>query len=405
MFNIAVPAWFASQGLSAGQVGAFIAIVFLPWSFKLVAGPIMDKFTFPPMGRRRPWVIGAQTGLLLSFVLLGVISPDPVSQYYLLASLGFLCNAFGALQDVAVDGMAIDILKEDERAQANAYMYGGQIAGISGASAGGSLALTSFGLFAASMLMALAILLIMLVPIAFRERVGERTLPWSEGRPSPEALVGNGVSWRAIFVDLFRSLVLPMSILLIVVEGLSRSAGGVLITINPVIAVQELGWLQTDYSNWYAICGVIAAVTGIVIAPLIDRFGAYGALFLIIAFRTLMFLVVATMDASWHSVTFFKAFILINYVSGQIVTVSIIAMFMRLCFKQVAATQFAVYMASANLTLSLGAALVLPLEQVFDYVGMMYFVAGLNLAILVLLPLLNLERHDEALLRLAEQAR
>ena len=84
-------------------------------------------------------------------------------------------------------------------------------------------------------------------------------------------------------------------------------------------------------------------------------------------------------------------------------TVAIIAMFMRICFRQVAATQFAVYMASANLTLSLGAALVLPLDQIFDYVGMMYFVAGLNLAILVLLPLLDLEHHDQVLARLADQ--
>lgn len=403
MFNIAVPAWFAAEGLSAGEVGAFIAIVFLPWSFKLVAGPLMDKFTFPPMGRRRPWVIGAQLGLLASFLLLGVLSPDPANDYYLLASLGFLCNAFGALQDVAVDGMAIDILKEDERAQANAYMYGGQIAGISGASAGGSLALTTFGLFTASMFMALAVLIIMSVPLSLRERSGERVLPWGPGEASPEVVKASAASWRSIFGDLFRSLVLPMSILLVVLEGLSRTAGGIVITINPVIAVQELGWLQTDYANWYAICGIIAAIAGVLIAPLVDKFGAYRALTLVIAFRTVQFAVVAAMEESWHSEIFFQGFILLNYVSGQIVTVAIIAMFMRICFRQVAATQFAVYMASANLTLSLGAALVLPLDQIFDYVGMMYFVAGLNLAILVLLPLLDLEHHDQVLARLADQ--
>ena len=63
LFQVAIPAWFAAEGLSLGQIGGFIAIVFLPWSFKLFAGPVMDKFSFPPMGRRRPWVLGAQSGI------------------------------------------------------------------------------------------------------------------------------------------------------------------------------------------------------------------------------------------------------------------------------------------------------------------------------------------------------
>jgi hypothetical protein len=70
---------------------------------------------------------------------------------------------------------------------------------------------------------------------------------------------------------------------------------------------------------------------------------------------------------------------------------------MKLCFKPIAATQFAVYMASANLTLSLGSALVAPLAEITDYVGMFMFVAGLNLCFLLLLPLLNFERHATAL--------
>ena len=203
MFNVAIPVWFAAKGLSAGEVGGFIAIVFLPWSFKLITGPMMDKFSFPPMGRRRPWVIVAQSGLFASFIALGVLSPDPGTDYFLLAALGFLCNSFGALQDVAVDGMAIDILHENERAQANAYMYGGQIAGISGASAIGSLALASSGLFAASMFMAAAVLAIMLVPLLLRERPGERVLPWTEGEASAEALANIGDTWGRIFGTLF----------------------------------------------------------------------------------------------------------------------------------------------------------------------------------------------------------
>jgi PAT family beta-lactamase induction signal transducer AmpG len=64
-------------------------------------------------------------GIIGSFLLIAFLSPDPKKSYYLLAVLGFLANFFGAVQDVAVDGIAIDILEENERAEAHAYIFGG----------------------------------------------------------------------------------------------------------------------------------------------------------------------------------------------------------------------------------------------------------------------------------------
>ncbi len=44
----------AKQGVSPAVIGSFIAITILPWSLKLINGPIMDRWSFLPMGRRRP---------------------------------------------------------------------------------------------------------------------------------------------------------------------------------------------------------------------------------------------------------------------------------------------------------------------------------------------------------------
>ena len=92
IFQVALPAWFAAEGLSMAEIGGFIAIVFLPWGFKLLAGPVMDRFAFPAMGRRRPWILLAQMGIISSFLLIALLSPDPKESYYLLAALGFLAN-------------------------------------------------------------------------------------------------------------------------------------------------------------------------------------------------------------------------------------------------------------------------------------------------------------------------
>ncbi|MBT6892539.1 MAG: MFS transporter, partial [Gammaproteobacteria bacterium] len=263
IFQVALPAWFAAEGLSVSEIGGFIAIVFLPWGFKLLAGPVMDRFAFPAMGRRRPWILLAQIGIIGSFLVIAVLSPDPKESYSLLAALGFMANSFGAVQDVAVDGMAIDILEENERAQANAYMFGGQIGGISISGAVGSAALVNFGLSTAALIMALTVLLIMLLPLFLRERPGERLLPWSTGEASVEALASVNESWRDIIVTLLRALILPMSLLLIFLEGLQRAAAGILLSINPVITVQELGWAQTEFANWVAITGIVASVIGV----------------------------------------------------------------------------------------------------------------------------------------------
>ncbi len=63
---IAMPAWLAAQGADAGDIGSYLAVIYLPWAFKLIVGPLMDRYQFPAMGSRRAWVLVAQLGLTFS---------------------------------------------------------------------------------------------------------------------------------------------------------------------------------------------------------------------------------------------------------------------------------------------------------------------------------------------------
>lgn len=393
LFQVAIPAWLAAEGLSAGEVGSFIFIAFLPWSFKLLAGPVMDRFSFPAMGRRRPWVLGAQAGIVAVLLLIMFVNPDPGSQFYLMAGLGLLANAFGAMQDVAVDGMAIDILEEDERGRANAFMFGGQLVGTSASSALGSVALASGGLSLAAFAMAGLVALIMLVPVLLRERPGERILPWSRGAPSKEALAAQTDQFLAIFGTLFKALILPMSLLLILLEALNRMAAGLLLAVMPVLTVQELSWAQTDYTQLVATAGIVAAIFGVLMGPVVDKFGATRILTVVVGVRAAMYLFVGLGESFWQHSLFFETVVLIDRMSGQIVTIAIISLFMRICMPSVSATQFAVYMASANLTLSMGSGLAAPLAFL-DSSQMFLVMAGLCGLFLLLWPLLDLPRHE-----------
>ena len=145
LMNIAVPAWLASQGVGAGQIASFLAVIILPWAFKLLSGPLMDRYQFLAMGRRRPWVLGAQLGMTLSFFGL-VLVENPVEQIGLLMILGLLINVFAATQDVAVDGMAIDVTPVDEQGRLNGFMVFGKAIGWGLTSAVTGTMLVKFGL-------------------------------------------------------------------------------------------------------------------------------------------------------------------------------------------------------------------------------------------------------------------
>ena len=231
LFFVALPAWLASEGYSTAEVGTFAAAVILPWSFKLVAGPFMDRFGFLPMGRRRPWVIGVQLGILVSALALAMAP----SGFTWMLALGFVLNCFAAWQDVAVDGMAIDILPEDDGAKANAFMFGGQAIGIAASSAGGAWLLNNLGMSAAAFVMALCVGLIVIIPILLRERPGERLLPWSPGDALARSLSLQADGFAPIVRGVFVALLLPMSLLLIVVKFGDRVVAGVLRAGWPVI--------------------------------------------------------------------------------------------------------------------------------------------------------------------------
>jgi PAT family beta-lactamase induction signal transducer AmpG len=81
LLQIAMPAWLASQGMSAYAIASYLSLVILPWVFKMLTGPLMDRYQYPAMGLRRPWVLGAQLGMALSLCLLTYVDDPPGPPY------------------------------------------------------------------------------------------------------------------------------------------------------------------------------------------------------------------------------------------------------------------------------------------------------------------------------------
>ena len=104
--------------------------------------------------------------------------------------IAFAVNLFAAVQDVAVDGMAIDVLPPTERGRANALMAFGQVAGFSSFAALSGTLLDSGGLPAAAVVGTIAISAVLVLITLTRERRGERILPWTAGAATSREQVG-----------------------------------------------------------------------------------------------------------------------------------------------------------------------------------------------------------------------
>ena len=396
LMSIALPAWLAEQMVSASEIAYFIAVSGLPWGFKLLAGPLMDRFSYLPMGRRRPWIIVSQGGLVFSICLLGLI-PDPVGNIILLTWLGFIINSFAAVQDVAVDGMAIDILHEDERGKANAFMAFGQVAGFSVSAAVCGIALVNYGIAGAAFFLAVSVTFIFVWGIVVRERLGEKLVPWAKGEAAANSIASQAKDWQSIMRNLFKVLFLPASILLILMTLFWRIQAGFWLATVPVIAVNELGFTSDSYSNYAAFFGFLAALFGLLFGPLIDRSGSRNLLLIGLVAMGCLHVSAGLLTGLWDRAWFQMLVFVGDQFIGQIVFICFIALHMNVCWQKVAATQFAIYMAWSNLARSLGAGIygemqpMLAMGQEFLIMGVSAFIAA------GILSVINFSKHHRQL--------
>ena len=177
-------AYLAEQGYSAAAIGNMLFWVYLPWVFKFLWGPFVDNYHYLPMGRRRPWILSAQSGMVATVVIIALV-PGIESKVTLLTALLFFHNCFASLQDVAVDGLAVDILNPEEFGKINGFMFGAKRFGtmVGGAGIGYLMGkYSSIGIAGGLFLTVPLLLLIMCLPAFIRERPGEKLFPWSEGK-------------------------------------------------------------------------------------------------------------------------------------------------------------------------------------------------------------------------------
>ncbi|HME41289.1 MAG TPA: MFS transporter [Steroidobacteraceae bacterium] len=149
-------AWLASSGLDIKTIGIF-GLVGLPYIFKFLWAPLLDRYLPPLLGRRRGWILVYQGCLAIAIGAMGFCSPTKAP--YVLGMVALLVAFLSASQDIVFDAYRVDVIPPSERALAAAA--------------------TTFGYRTAAMLAGTVLVLI---------------------AAGLEPLVGPGLAWRCAFL-------------------------------------------------------------------------------------------------------------------------------------------------------------------------------------------------------------
>ncbi len=112
----ALPVYLREAGLSLTAIG-FATALSLPWMLKALWAPLVDRYGSERFGRRRSWILPLE--LVLAGLCVMAAFLDPSSGLKSLLALVFLMNLAAATMDIAVDGLAIDLLSLNELGKGN----------------------------------------------------------------------------------------------------------------------------------------------------------------------------------------------------------------------------------------------------------------------------------------------
>ncbi|HVS03468.1 MAG TPA: MFS transporter [Thermoanaerobaculia bacterium] len=163
----ALPLYLRAHGVSLTGIGLATALA-LPWSLKVLWAPLVDRFGSPRFGRRRSWIVPLQVALAACCAAAALVPPERGLLGLLLLVLAM--NFCAATLDVAVDGLAVDLLELPELGQGNIAQVVGYKAGM--LTGGGLLVWASGRIGWQGLFLAMAVLVAatLAVSLGFRER-------------------------------------------------------------------------------------------------------------------------------------------------------------------------------------------------------------------------------------------
>uniref|UniRef100_A0A671W9T8 Major facilitator superfamily domain containing 3 n=1 Tax=Sparus aurata TaxID=8175 RepID=A0A671W9T8_SPAAU len=98
-----LPVYLRGAGHSLTRIG-FTKILYFPWVLKVLWAPLVDR-----MGTKRRWLVATVSGLALTCLSSAALAPE--AHIWGVAGTLLAMNSLASVQDIAVDGAAVGLLK------------------------------------------------------------------------------------------------------------------------------------------------------------------------------------------------------------------------------------------------------------------------------------------------------
>jgi PAT family beta-lactamase induction signal transducer AmpG len=325
--NRTLQAWMTIEGLDLSTIGLF-SLVSLPFSLKFLWAPLFDRYVPPFLGRRRGWLIVTQILLMVAIAAMGL--QDPQRTLKVLAFNAVLIAFFSASQDIVVDAYKVDVLAERE-------MGAGAAIGVLGYRI--AMLVISAGAFVLADRMPwstvyMLISLLMIVAIAGTLMAPEPVIPERTPQTLGEAVV-------VPFAEFFRRTGLAWGVvilLFVICYQLPDRFGQIMAT--PFLL--QTGFSQTEIGTIQGGIGLASTIVGVIVGgAIIARLGLNRSVWVFFALQILSNFAYYWIALSGPSRGRLITAIVIENVSGGLVTAVFVGFMMSLCSRRFSATQYA----------------------------------------------------------------
>jgi MFS transporter, PAT family, beta-lactamase induction signal transducer AmpG len=330
-------AWMTVEGVDLATIGIF-TLVGIPYTWKFLWSPVMDRFVPPFLGRRRGWLIVTQ--LALAALIAGMAFASPKSDLAWLAVLAVLVAFASASQDIVFDAYRTDVAKPEQRGLAAAFtVVGYRVAMLtSGAAAlvlvAGSGFIPALGwqntYLVMAALMGLGAIATLLGPEPAVAVPPPRTLDEAVWAPLREFFARPG-AW----------VLLALIVLYKLGDAFAGSLTTAFLLRGAGFALDEVGYVNKGMGLAATIFGALFGGALMVNLGLYRALMAFGVLQ---ALSNLGFMALAMAGKSYPLMVFAVGF---ENLTGGMGTAAFVALLMALCDRRFTATQYALLSALA----------------------------------------------------------
>lgn len=340
-FTQALPVLLRAQRLSLPAIG-LTHLLALPWALKFLWAPFMDRYGSARLGHRRGYILAMQ--LLSAALLLALALPEGGVGLTSILVAVLLVNLLAATQDIATDGLAVELLHPRERGWGNGIQVAGYRVGMI---LGGGLMLLVFDAWGwRPTLLSLGVLLLgATVPVAlFRE-------PSAPSRTGNEPPLG---AWlrESLLVWRHQPGAGAWFTLLVLFKAGESMATGMLRTylVDSGLGLSEVGWML-GFVGFTA--GLLGALLG---GALLNRLGPRRALLLfgVLQAGAVLLYVLATRGVSPTLLTIICG---VEHLTSGMATATLFSVMMDRCRPAHAASDYTVQASLVVLATGAAAAL------------------------------------------------